>query len=188
MDTTIAPRLSGKVALVTGGSRGIGAAIAAKLARNGAKAVVNYHSKAETAGRVVEGIVAAGGEAFAVQADVSQVAAAAPLVEAAVQHFGSLDIGHVHQRGGHFVWRPATCTNWSKLISTTISRPVVQLSREWGLRGIRVNAVAPGATATEMLLANNPPEHRRTMVERVALGRMGQPRRHRGCRGVPSIG
>jgi NAD(P)-dependent dehydrogenase (short-subunit alcohol dehydrogenase family) len=106
MDTTIAPRLSGKVALVTGGSRGIGAAIAAKLARNGAKAVVNYHSEAETAGRVVEGIVAAGGEAFAVQADVSQVAAAAPLVEAAVQHFGSLDIGHVHQRGGHFVWRP----------------------------------------------------------------------------------
>jgi 3-oxoacyl-[acyl-carrier protein] reductase len=49
------------------------------------------------------------------------------------------------------------------------------LSREWGLRGIRVNAVAPGATATEMLLAKNPTEHRRAMVERVALGRMGQP-------------
>jgi NAD(P)-dependent dehydrogenase (short-subunit alcohol dehydrogenase family) len=92
MDTTFAPRLAGKVALVTGGSRGIGAAIATKLARNGAKVVVNYHSNAEAAGRVVEGIVAAGGEALAIHADVSQVAAAAPLVEAAVQHFGCLDI------------------------------------------------------------------------------------------------
>src|ERR1700738_3775077 len=92
MDTTFAPRLAGKVALVTGGSRGIGAAIAAKLARNGAKVVVNYRSNAEAAGRVVEGIVSAGGEAFAIQADVSQVAAAAPLVEAAVQQLGCLDI------------------------------------------------------------------------------------------------
>jgi 3-oxoacyl-[acyl-carrier protein] reductase len=49
------------------------------------------------------------------------------------------------------------------------------LSREWGGRAIRVNAVAPGQTATEMLLASNPPERLHAAVERIALGRLGQP-------------
>ena len=51
----------------------------------------------------------------------------------------------------------------------------ISLSREWGARGIRVNAVAPGQTSTDMLLANNPPERLRASVERIALGRLGQP-------------
>jgi NAD(P)-dependent dehydrogenase (short-subunit alcohol dehydrogenase family) len=65
--------LEGKVAVVTGASRGIGRAIAVRLARDGALVCVNYHSNAEAAGAVVGEIEAAGGEAFALQADVGSV-------------------------------------------------------------------------------------------------------------------
>ena len=65
--------LKGKVAVVTGASRGIGRAIALRLARDGALVCVNYHSNAEAAQAVVGEIEAAGGEAFALQADVGSV-------------------------------------------------------------------------------------------------------------------
>ena len=66
-------RLKGKVAVVTGASRGIGRAIAVRLARDGALVCVNYHSNAEAAKAVVGEIESAGGEAFAVQGDVGSV-------------------------------------------------------------------------------------------------------------------
>jgi crossover junction endodeoxyribonuclease RuvC len=66
-------RLEGKVAVVTGASRGIGRAIALRLARDGALVCVNYHSNTEAAQAVVGEIKAAGGEAFALQADVGSV-------------------------------------------------------------------------------------------------------------------
>lgn len=84
--------LSGKVAVVTGGSRGIGQAIALELARRGAAVVVNYRSNQAAAQEVVAEIEAMGGRALAVQADVSQWEDAARLVEAATEAFGQVDI------------------------------------------------------------------------------------------------
>ncbi len=84
--------LDGRVALVTGGSRGIGRAICLELARRSAKVAVNYHASEAAADAVVDAITAAGGEAFAVAGDVADPGAAANLVKATVEHFGGLDI------------------------------------------------------------------------------------------------
>lgn len=84
--------LSGKVAVVTGGSRGIGRAIALELARRGAAVVVNYRSNQAAAQEVVAEIEGFGGRALAVQADVSRWEEATRLVEAATEAFGQVDI------------------------------------------------------------------------------------------------
>lgn len=85
-------KLDGKVAVVTGASKGIGAAIAAALAREGAAVVVNYASSRAGADAVVEAIASAGGRAVAVKGDVSKAAEARGLIDAAVEAFGRLDI------------------------------------------------------------------------------------------------
>lgn len=85
-------RLSGKVALVTGASKGIGAGIAVALATEGAQVVVNYAASRAGADAVVARITQAGGQAVAVQGDVSDAAQARALVDAAVQHYGRLDV------------------------------------------------------------------------------------------------
>jgi 3-oxoacyl-[acyl-carrier protein] reductase len=84
--------LSGKVALVTGSSKGIGAGIAERLAADGASVVVNYSRSARDADVVVGRIVAAGGTAVAVKADLSKPAEIQPLIDAALKAFGRLDI------------------------------------------------------------------------------------------------
>jgi NAD(P)-dependent dehydrogenase (short-subunit alcohol dehydrogenase family) len=84
--------LSDRVAIVTGGSRGIGRALALGLAENGAAIVVNYQVTASRADAVVGEIEAMGGRALAVQADVSSEADAARLVEETVAAFGKVDI------------------------------------------------------------------------------------------------
>ena len=84
--------MSGKVAVVTGSSRGIGRAIAIKLAGAGARVVVNYRGNAEAAGAVVDIIVEQGGEAIAVQADVSEKAAVDALFAEAQRRFGPVQV------------------------------------------------------------------------------------------------
>jgi len=85
-------KLAGKVAVVTGASKGIGAAIAKSLAAEGASVVVNYASSKAGADTVVEAITAAGGKAVAVKGDVSKAADAQGLVDAAIKQYGRLDI------------------------------------------------------------------------------------------------
>ncbi len=84
--------LQGKVAIVTGASRGIGAAIAMELASQGAIVVVNHRDSAAQAHAVVHQITAAGGQAVTMQADVSLIADAQRLVKETIDRFGRLDI------------------------------------------------------------------------------------------------
>jgi 3-oxoacyl-[acyl-carrier protein] reductase len=85
-------KLKGKVAVVTGASKGIGAAIAKALAAEGASVVVNYASSKEGAEKVVSAITAAGGKAVAVAGDVSKAAEAQGIIAAAVKNYGRLDV------------------------------------------------------------------------------------------------
>jgi len=84
--------LTGKVALVTGGSRGIGRAISLELAREGAKVVVNYAGSQGAAEEVVSAIKELGGEAIAVQGDVASFEDAEKMISATVEAFGGVDI------------------------------------------------------------------------------------------------
>src|SRR5437764_9998674 len=85
-------KLAGKVAVVTGASEGIGAAIAKHLAGEGAAVVVNYASRKEGADRVVADITSRGGKALAVRADVARPADVQRLIAEAKKAFGRLDI------------------------------------------------------------------------------------------------
>ena len=84
--------LEGKVAVVTGASRGIGRAIAEDLAAHGAAVVINYNASADAAEEVVAAIKANGGRATAVQADVSQFDQAQTLIQTALDTYGQIDI------------------------------------------------------------------------------------------------
>jgi 3-oxoacyl-[acyl-carrier protein] reductase len=84
--------LTGKVALVTGGSRGLGAAIAQALADQGAAVAISYVASADKAAGVVKRLEAQGVRALAIRSDQADPAAAKPLVQKVVGHFGQLDI------------------------------------------------------------------------------------------------
>lgn len=87
-----ASNLVGKVVVVTGGSRGIGATIAKKLAKKGANVVINYNSSAEAAEKIVGEIDSFGGTAIACKANVANLEDAKSLIEQTLSHFGRVDV------------------------------------------------------------------------------------------------
>jgi 3-oxoacyl-[acyl-carrier protein] reductase len=214
-------KLAGKVALVTGGSRGIGAAICRRLAGEGAKVVVNYSKSPDNAHEVVAAIQADGGEAVAVQADTSDPAAIQALFAACQSAFGPPHIvvnnaaimkrgmlpdvtvedidrhlninvrGYllVAQQAAAVMGRGGVILNVSSAISRmaypgavvyTATKGAIDvmtrvLAAELGPRGIRVNAVAPGSTVTDMnsKASGKTDEEARQEIEMTALRRQG---------------
>src|SRR5262245_14196685 len=96
--------LAGKVAIVTGASRGIGRAIAKRFVQDGAAVVVNYSQSAEQAKEVVETIESWGGQAVAMQADMSQVPEIRRLFRDTLTRFGHLDI--LVNNAARFIFKP----------------------------------------------------------------------------------
>jgi 3-oxoacyl-[acyl-carrier protein] reductase len=220
MSQPIAARLAGKVALVTGASRGIGVAIAERLAAEGAAVAVNYVASEAAAHEVVARIRAAGGTAEAIQGDVSQVATAAPLVAETIRRLGRLDIlvNNAAVSAG-IPFDDITEADFDRLVNTNVkstlflsqaaaremapgsviinlssigtrlAAPItvaytatkaavemmtLSMARALGPRGIRVVAVAPGLTDTEMLRSVLSPQVLAEAPSRNMLGRLGQ--------------
>ncbi len=114
--------LEGRACLVTGGSRGIGAAVCALFGRYGARVALSYRADAAAAAQVVSGIVAGGGTAVAIAADLAQAAAAEPLVASAESAIGPLDVLVVN----HGIWTPApflemTPEDWDRTIAVNLT-------------------------------------------------------------------
>lgn len=114
--------LSGKVAIVTGGSRGIGSAIAKEMAKKGAEVVINYNTSKEAAGAVIREIEHFGGTAHAFQADVSNSAEAQSLIEKTKSQFGKVDIlvnnaGITRDR----TFRKLSEENWNEVINVNLN-------------------------------------------------------------------
>ena len=215
--------LKGKVAVVTGASKGIGARIALQLGAGGAAVVVNYASSKDGADTVVATILKGGGKAIAVQADVSKRADVKRLFEAAKGAFGRLDIlvnnasvfafglleqvteADFHRQfdtnvlstilvtqqaldyfgdGGGSVINLSSISSINPVPSSVVysaTKSAVDavtkaLASELAARKIRVNAVAPGMTATEGLAAMGVDEAAAKAIGAgLPMGRIGRP-------------
>jgi len=116
--------LDGKVAVVTGASRGIGRAIAERFGQEGARVVVNYRADGAAAEDVVRSVADSGSQALAVQADISTSAGVAQLVEAAVERFGGVDI-LVNNAGVHIAkpFLETTEAEWEQTVAVNLTGP-----------------------------------------------------------------
>jgi 3-oxoacyl-[acyl-carrier protein] reductase len=218
-------KLENKVAVVTGASKGIGASIAKHLAAAGAKVVVNYASSKEGADKVVKAITDGGGEAIAVQADVSNEADVLRLFKETEHAFGTLDIlinnavsqgyGAIEQisvadfhqsfnvnvlgpvltiqaalklfgdKGGNIINISSGASKYplqnASLYSSTkaaLDAFTIALSKELGIKNVRINSVLPGATDTEGAASagvTSGSEYEKMFIEKTPLGRRGQP-------------
>jgi 3-oxoacyl-[acyl-carrier protein] reductase len=150
----MAGRLSEKVALVTGAARGIGAAIARRLAADGARVVVNYAHSEGPAAEVVRQIEQAGGRATAVQADVSDPAQVKHLVEATVQAYGRFDI--LVNNAGSFEPRALEHVDeahYEKLFNLNVRGPLfatVEAAKHFGPEGGRVINISSGGARASL--------------------------------------
>ncbi len=115
-------KLEGKIAVVTGGSRGIGASIAKELGREGATVVINYNHSHEHAQKVVEQITAMGSSAIALQADISEAEATKIFIEKVLEKFGRIDI-LVNNAGitRDKTFKKMSFDEWHKVIDTNLS-------------------------------------------------------------------
>jgi 3-oxoacyl-[acyl-carrier protein] reductase len=212
-----------QVAIVTGASRGIGAAIARRLAHDGYAVVINYAGNGAQAQAVADAIAAGGGQALPVQADVADAAAVERLFAAALDHFGRIDV-LVNNAGIMPPALPALAgtddATFDRLIAVNLkgtfntlraaaarlapggrivnlsssivglalpgyavygaTKAAVEsmtriLARELRGRGITVNAVAPGPTATELFLDGKSPDAVERITQMAPLGRLGTP-------------
>ena len=118
------PIFSGRVALVTGGSRGIGRAVCLMLAEHGARVAVNYDRNEAAAKTVCAMIESTGGEAMIVQADVSREADVARMVEAVCARFGPVELlvnnAGIVANGGH---RTVTFETWKRMFAVNVDGP-----------------------------------------------------------------
>ena len=133
--------IDGKVALVTGGSRGIGRAIALRLAKEGTRVAINYKANEEAAQWVVDTVAEMGGEAMAVSADVSQSAAVETMVKQVVDSWGGIDIlvnnaGVIHDgllmRMTEEVWDEVVNTNLKGTFNCTKAVLRFMVRKRWG--------------------------------------------------------
>jgi 3-oxoacyl-[acyl-carrier protein] reductase len=220
MNTTTIPR---QVALVTGAARGIGAAIARRLAQDGYAVVVNYAGSIDEAGTVVHAVNEAGGQAVAVRADVADPAAVRRLFDEAIAQFGRVDVlvnnagvmppnlprladtddstfdrlVAVNLKGSFNTMREAATrlaqggriVNFSTSVvglglpgyavyaatKSAIETMTNIFAKELRGRGITVNAVAPGPTATALFLDGKTPEQVAQFSKAAPLERLGTP-------------
>jgi 3-oxoacyl-[acyl-carrier protein] reductase len=185
---------TGRVALVTGASSGIGAATARLLAARGMRVVVDYLRSGTAAEEVVAGIEAAGGQAMAVQADVREAAAVESMIEQVQTAWGGIDV-LVHNALTQAVLPAMTEQGWGRIIylGTGLSRRPREgmialgtakaalaqfaryLAQELGPRGITVNVVEPGPVEDTRMADVFDEEHKQRQVAATPLGRLAHP-------------
>jgi 3-oxoacyl-[acyl-carrier protein] reductase len=193
--------LEGQAAIVTGGSLGIGSAIAISLAKEGANVAINYRKHDKEAKEIVTKIEGMGRKGLAVKADVSLLADAENMVQAVIKEFGKLDIlvCNAGINKDAVIWK-MTEDQWDneqkhgKIVNITsinglrgkfgqsnysaskggIIALTKTLARELGRSNVNVNAVAPGMIGTDMML-NLPEEWKQKAVAETVLGRIGTP-------------